>query len=455
MCVRRVVVGALAVVRFFAWTAPALALDPNKALTQYVHNAWQTDQGLPQNSVQAVLQTRDGYLWFGTQEGLVRFDGEHFEIFDRSNTHTLAHNDVTALLEDRLGRLWVGTYGGGLAWYKDGAFTSFSAQEALSDEFVTALREDSRGTVWIGTRDHGIFGFADRHVRSVTAKDGLASNRVNAIYEDRGGDLWVGTSEGLNRLRGRNIVRFSIADGLVNPHITAIAGDAIGALWIGTDAGLNRFVWNMRYADAPKLEGDPPMDEATERGIAGPIAPPGAYRVRLRVGGETREARFEIRVDPRVSATDRELQDQFALALAVRDKLAETHEAINAIRRMRAQIEAWLERIKGRRELRAFERSGRSLSAKLRDVEGELVQWRARTRSETLALPIRLNSKLAWLSAVVGSADAAPTQGMRELFADLSKRVDAQLKRLATLEQAELKEFNAAVRREKLPPVSR
>ena len=220
-------------------------------------------------------------------------------------------------------------------------------------------------------------------------------------------------------------------------------------------AGLNRFVWNMRYPDATKLEGDPPMDEATERGIAGPVAAPGTYRVRLRAGEETREARFEIRVDPRVSATGAELQAQFELALGVRDKLAETHEAINAIRRMRTQIEAWLERVKDRRELRALERSGRNLSAKLRDIEGELVQWRARTRSETLALPIRLNSKLAWLSGVVGSADAAPTQGMRELFADLSKRVDAQVKRLAALEKAELKDFNAAVRREKLPPVSR
>jgi ligand-binding sensor domain-containing protein len=243
MCVRRVVVGgALAVVLFLAWTAPALALDPRKALTQYVHNAWQTDQGLPQNSVQAVLQTRDGYLWFGTQEGLVRFDGEHFEIFDRSNTKALGHNNVSALFEDRLGTLWVGTSGGGLTWLKDGVFTRFSAQHGLSDEFVTTVRDDSHGTVWIGTNDHGLFGFADGHVRSVTAKDGLSSDRVSAIYEDRGGDLWVGTSDGLNRLRGRNILRFSIADGLVSARINAIAGDAMGTMWIGTDAGVNQFV---------------------------------------------------------------------------------------------------------------------------------------------------------------------------------------------------------------------
>jgi ligand-binding sensor domain-containing protein len=243
MCVRRVAVGgALALVLCLALTAQALALDPHKALTQYVHQAWQTDHGLPQNSVQAVLQTRDGYLWFGTQEGLVRFDGEHFEIYDRSTTKTLGHNNVSALLEDRFGRLWIGTFGGGLTWFKDGVFTRFNAQDGLSDEFITALEEDSRGTVWIGSNEHGIFGFADGRLRSVTAKDGLSSDRVLAIHEDRAGDLWVGTSNGLNRLRGRNVRLFSIGDGLVNARITAIAGDAPGALWIGTDAGLNRFV---------------------------------------------------------------------------------------------------------------------------------------------------------------------------------------------------------------------
>src|SRR5947208_16772099 len=123
MGVRRVVVvGALALLQFLAWTAPALALEPHQARSQYVHNVWQTEQGLPQNSVQAVLQTRDGYLWFGTQEGLVRFDGVRFEIFDRSNTKALGHNDVAALLEDRLGTLWVGTSGGGLTWFKNGVF---------------------------------------------------------------------------------------------------------------------------------------------------------------------------------------------------------------------------------------------------------------------------------------------------------------------------------------------
>ncbi len=220
-------------------------------------------------------------------------------------------------------------------------------------------------------------------------------------------------------------------------------------------AGLNRFVWNMRYPDATKLEGDPPMDEATERGIAGPVVPPGTYRVRLRVGDQTREARFEVRADPRVAATQPDLEQQLRLLLAVRDKLSQTHDAINGIRRMRAQLESWSGRARGKRELRRVQRASATLSRRLRDVEGELVQWRARSRGETLNYPIQLNTKLAQLVGAVSSADAAPTRAAYEVFADLSRRVDTQLARLAALEAKELHDFNATVRRLRLPPVGR
>jgi ligand-binding sensor domain-containing protein len=100
--------------------AAANALDPRKAITQFSHQVWQAREGLPQNSIHAMLQTRDGYLWLGTQEGLVRFDGVQFTVFDRSNTAWMKSNYVQALLEDRNGALWVGTNGGGVARWKAG-----------------------------------------------------------------------------------------------------------------------------------------------------------------------------------------------------------------------------------------------------------------------------------------------------------------------------------------------
>jgi len=91
--------------------SPALALDPARAPTQYAHDAWTTRDGLPQTTVHSVVQTPDGYLWLGTQVGLVRFDGVRFSVFDKSNSG-LRHNHIWALLVARDGALWMGTEGG-------------------------------------------------------------------------------------------------------------------------------------------------------------------------------------------------------------------------------------------------------------------------------------------------------------------------------------------------------
>src|SRR5262249_7190263 len=79
----------------------AHALDPAKAITQYIHDAWQTEHGLPKNSVQAITQTSDGYLWLGTQEGLVRFDGIQFTVFDSTNSPGIRHNHIDSIVPAR------------------------------------------------------------------------------------------------------------------------------------------------------------------------------------------------------------------------------------------------------------------------------------------------------------------------------------------------------------------
>src|SRR5262249_12141283 len=112
-----------------AW--PARALDPSKAITQYAHQVWKTDSGLPQNSIQSILQTRDGYIWLGTERGLVRFDGVQFTVFDKGNTPGLKNSNAQALYEDRAGNFWIGTWGGLHLW-RDGRLTSFTTREGLS-----------------------------------------------------------------------------------------------------------------------------------------------------------------------------------------------------------------------------------------------------------------------------------------------------------------------------------
>ena len=217
-------------------------------------------------------------------------------------------------------------------------------------------------------------------------------------------------------------------------------------------AGLNRFVWNMRYPDAAKVDEDVSMEEF-ERALAGPVGVPGRYAVRLKAGGETYSAEFETRLDPRASVPPADLQAQFALLLRIRDKLSETHEAINTIRSVRGQVEAWEKRAAGDRATRDVVKAAAKLRRELSSIEEELIQTKAASRQDTLNFPIKLNAKLGGLAAAIGMGDAAPTRSMQQVFADLSRRIDAQLARLERTMKGEVRAFEAVARRSRLPVI--
>jgi hypothetical protein len=216
----------------------------------------------------------------------------------------------------------------------------------------------------------------------------------------------------------------------------------------------------MRYPDARKLRGDKSMEDF-ERALAGPLAVPGTYRVRLKLpDGATSSASFEIRKDPRATVTQQELQAQFDLLLAIRDKLTEVHEAIDRIREMRTQVGDTVKRAKALRAqsppgagLRALTRAAEPLEKRLTAIEDELVQFRAQSRQDTLNFPIKLNAKLGMLVGIVGSADAAPTKQSAEVFAYLSQRIDDHLRSLRRLDDTGIKEFNRLTRQSGLPAI--
>src|SRR5262245_29995314 len=198
---------ALAAALFVSLAMPCAALDPRKAVTQYAQQVWKTDAGLPQNSIQAILQTRDGYLWLGTERGLVRFDGVQFTVLDKGNAPGLRSSNTQALLQDRDGNLWVGTWGG-LHRYHDGRFEAFTTKEGLSNNRVVALYQDRHGALWIGTGS-GLNRLESGRITAFTTRDGLSSDQVWAISEDRDGNLWVGTDGGgLNRFRNGTFTAF-------------------------------------------------------------------------------------------------------------------------------------------------------------------------------------------------------------------------------------------------------
>jgi ligand-binding sensor domain-containing protein len=131
------------------WIA-LLCLYPARA--QYRFESYTTDNGLPQKSIWAILQTRDGYIWLATGDGLVRFDGVHFRVFNSTNTPALKVNGFSeALLEDRQGALWAGTWAGGAIRYDHGIFTAYTTKDGLPSNTVVRIDEDAKGTIWIFT----------------------------------------------------------------------------------------------------------------------------------------------------------------------------------------------------------------------------------------------------------------------------------------------------------------
>jgi signal transduction histidine kinase/ligand-binding sensor domain-containing protein/ActR/RegA family two-component response regulator len=258
----------------------AAGLNPYKPIGQFVRTVWEASTGLPQNTVQTILQTRDGYVWLGTEEGLVRFDGERFEVFTRANTPQLPGTDVKSLFEapdgslwigmvgglarlkdghftahsladglrhdwistmtgDRAGNLLLGTFGGGLLRFKNGKSTAVTSQNGLPDNFVWAVTETRDGSIWIGTNG-GLTRMTGDRLVTYTTRDGLPDNRVKALWEDRDGSLWIGTARGLVKSRVGKFHTYTIRDGLSDNHVTALYGDAEGSLWIGTNGGVSR-----------------------------------------------------------------------------------------------------------------------------------------------------------------------------------------------------------------------
>jgi signal transduction histidine kinase/ligand-binding sensor domain-containing protein/CheY-like chemotaxis protein/HPt (histidine-containing phosphotransfer) domain-containing protein len=214
------------------------ALEPARALTQYLHDAWQTENGLPQNSVESIAQTPDGYLWLGTQEGLVRFDGMQFTVFDRSNTSGLQHNHVNAIVTSRQGGLWIATHGAGIVRMEGNEFTTYTTREGLPSDTTSCLCEARDGSLWIGTHGAGLCRLQYGIFTTYTTKDGLPHNDVRRLCEDHEGAIWVGTFDGgLARfVQGKFSVHIP-AEKSSRGSVSALYQDSKRTLWVGRDGG--------------------------------------------------------------------------------------------------------------------------------------------------------------------------------------------------------------------------
>ena len=257
----------------------AYALDPNEAISRYIHDQWSAEQGYPGGPAYAITQT-DGYLWIGTANGLVRFDGFNFRLIQEENSTLLPVGPVLGLAADQAGNLWIrpespnllayrdGTFrdvlprmarpesevtamcrgkdgsivlaslANGIVRYSQGKFTLLAPASALSDRLVISLAETPDGAIWIGTRDSGLFTLTGGRVSRIAPE--LRDTKINCLLAVKNRQLWIGTDDGLARWDGGHVTRGFLSQPLDRAQVLTMIEDRESNLWVGTSSGLVR-----------------------------------------------------------------------------------------------------------------------------------------------------------------------------------------------------------------------
>ncbi|MCX6216056.1 two-component regulator propeller domain-containing protein [Spirosoma sp.] len=217
-----------------------------------------TRQGLSQDNVTCILQDRRGFMWFGTQDGLNKFDGYTYTLYRNSpqKPNSLSHNFIHTLFEDKQGRLWVGTDDGGLSLFDayTETFTNYKhipeRSTSLAHNKVMAIAQDSAGYLWVGTAGGGLDRFDPQqrifthYTHQAANPASLIDNRVSSIFIDQSGVIWIGTDgSGLDRLDQRHnfFTHFqhdpARPTSLSHNRVTTCLEDSRGRFWVGTEGG--------------------------------------------------------------------------------------------------------------------------------------------------------------------------------------------------------------------------
>ena len=220
-----------------------------------------SDKGLSQNTIHCIIQDREGFLWFATEDGLDKYDGYDFKIYknDVNDSTSISDNFIWTMFEDKSGTLWIGTNSGGLSKFnrdKDN-FTNYKHipgdSTSLSNDNVRSILEDNNGNLWVGTEAGGLNEF-NRKTNKFTQYHHEASNPnslsnevVLSVYIDNSGTIWAGTNDGLNKFNAKTKKFTSFLNEPGNPNslssnvVLSILEDKNSMLWVGTLNGLNKF----------------------------------------------------------------------------------------------------------------------------------------------------------------------------------------------------------------------
>lgn len=275
----------------------AYALDPNRSLFQYAREHWNTESKFPGGAVNAIGQTRDGYLWIGTDKGLFHFDGFNFVNVSFSSIADASKVSVLGVLTDEAGNLWIRVQGSDVLRRKNGKFETVAYGAGPLSSQVTAVSKDrngavlvsdvvegtfrfagekaqklaapnvvpgsspvisiaetSEGTIWLGTLGAGLFVLADGRAAAVNA--GLPERKINCLLPIGNEDLWVGTDNGLYHWNGKDFRREVLSSSLGNAQVLGLLRDRDANVWVGTARGLLRInALGTSFAEEKQLRG--------------------------------------------------------------------------------------------------------------------------------------------------------------------------------------------------------
>jgi len=220
-----------------AWCACAFALDPSLDISQYAHTAWKAGAGLTTGKINAIAQTPDGYLWLGTDFGLLRFDGVRAVPWRPPAGHQLPSNNVSSLLAARDGTLWIGTLKGPASW-KDGRLKEYPE---LAGSYIVRILEDREGTIWISGADplNGKVCWLRSGMADCQGENARLGSGAFGLYEDRQGNIWVGAVSGLWLWKPGPPKLYPLTGEMFG--VEALGEDNESALLVGWKGGIRRF----------------------------------------------------------------------------------------------------------------------------------------------------------------------------------------------------------------------
>jgi diguanylate cyclase (GGDEF)-like protein len=208
------------------------------ALSQLRIDQWQTEQGLPLNTVQSVFQSSSGHLWVGTAGGLARFDGVRFATFEAAGVPAIASRPIFGIFEDSQGTIWIGHHQGAARW-QDGRFETVFDADVTDRKRVWAFAEHPKGTVWAATENGLVRWEAGKGVTKVfKTADGLPVNRLRTLVVDREGQLWIGTTGGgLVSFDGAKFTARNPSNGFPHAEVRHVIAHPNGGIWAATAGG--------------------------------------------------------------------------------------------------------------------------------------------------------------------------------------------------------------------------